>query len=114
MISPRRPLTVRQRPSVYAMLSLHVTPAVLLNMEPAIPCRPAADHICLHCSRKSVCMLPVMSPRHPLAVWQSIVLTILDGTYSAFVVPISIAFEVNLSVWSWVTVLDMIASKLEL
>ncbi len=58
-------------------------------------------------------MLPVMSPRHPLAVWQSIVLTILDGTYSAYVVPISIAFEVNLSVWSWVTMLDMIASKLE-
>eukprot|EP00891_Asterochloris_glomerata_P007207 jgi/Astpho2/7207/Aster-x0763 len=63
-------------------------------------------------NRRSVCMLPVMSPRHPLAVWQSIVLTILDGTYSAYVVPISIAFEVNLSVWSWVTMLDMIAMVL--
>ena len=83
-------------------------------MEPAFPCKPSDDHILLPCSRRSICLLPVMSSRHPLAVWQSIVLTVLDGTYSAFVVPISIAFEVNLSVWSWVTVLDMIASELKM
>lgn len=58
-------------------------------------------------------MLPLVEPTHPLSVYFGILRTIMDGTYSAFIVPISIAFEVNLSTWSWVTICDMVAGGIE-
>jgi len=39
------------------------------------------------------------------------VMTILDGTYSAFLVPISIAFSSDLNHWSWTTIVDVVAGK---
>ena len=38
-------------------------------------------------------------------------MTILDGTYSAFLVPITIAFSADLNKWCWNTIVDMIAGK---
>ena len=38
-------------------------------------------------------------------------MTILDGTYSAFLVPISIAFSSDLNHWSWTTIVDVVAGK---
>ena len=46
-----------------------------------------------------------------VSVWQGIVITLLDGTYSAFLVPISIAFSSDLNHWSWTTIVDMVAGK---
>lgn len=42
-------------------------------------------------------------------MWQGIVISLLDGTYSAFLVPISIAFSSDLNHWSWSTIVDVIA-----
>ncbi len=41
-------------------------------------------------------------------------MTVLDGTYSAFLVPITIAFSADLNHWSWNTIVDMIAGVLML
>ena len=38
-------------------------------------------------------------------------MTIVDGTYSAFLVPISIAFLTDLNHWTWTTIIDVIAGK---
>lgn len=40
-------------------------------------------------------------------------MTILDGTYSAFLVPISIAFSSDLNHWGWTTIIDTVAGKLQ-
>ena len=46
-----------------------------------------------------------------VSVWQGIVITLLDGTYSAFLVPISIAFSSDLNHWSWTTIVDIVAGN---
>lgn len=47
-----------------------------------------------------------------VSVWQGIVISLLDGTYSAFLVPISIAFSSDLNHWSWTTIVDVVAGDL--
>jgi len=49
-----------------------------------------------------------------VSAWQGVVMTVLDGTYSAFLVPITIAFSADLNHWSWNTIVDMIAGVLML
>ena len=47
------------------------------------------------------------------SAWQGVVMTVLDGTYSAFLVPINIAFSTDLNHWSWITIVDIVAGKLQ-
>ena len=47
-----------------------------------------------------------------VSVWQGIVISLLDGTYSAFLVPISIAFSSDLNHWSWTTIVDVVAGNI--
>ncbi|DBA70723.1 TPA: hypothetical protein ACH3X2_012094 [Trebouxia sp. C0005] len=61
---------------------------------------------------RSVFGLPILKPTSKVSVWQGIVMTILDGTYSAFLVPISIAFSSDLNHWSWTTIVDVVAGFL--
>jgi hypothetical protein len=50
-----------------------------------------------------------MKPMSHLAIVQSLILLLLDCTYTAFVVPIELAFDVNFTYWNWATVWDMVA-----
>lgn len=53
--------------------------------------------------------LQCLAPCWQVSVWQGIVMTVVDGTYSAFLVPISIAFSSDLNHWSWTTIVDVVA-----
>ena len=83
---------------------------------------------CTHCSRasrdrqqrhtgkeRSIFGLPLLPPESIwVAVW-SLIITLIEISYTAFLVPISIAFDqiVPGDSWTWLTVVDCVGSKLE-
>lgn len=58
---------------------------------------------------RSIFGLPLISPTSPIIFYQSLVITFCDSTYTAFLVPIGIAWKVGLAEISFWTVTDLMA-----
>lgn len=93
---------------VYFLHIHHTDPAgkrVLLDPESAI------SGLAAKFRERSVFMLPTLHPSSRASKLEKAAMTLLDGTYTAFIVPIGFAFASILSwnKWYWIPYLDVIA-----
>lgn len=110
--------------SIFGLPILKPTSKVIGIVMCTLHCRLAATIQLAQCTVPIACMFTyhrefyVLHTRAQLwtslqvSVWQGIVISLLDGTYSAFLVPISIAFSSDLNHWSWTTIVDVVAGNI--
>ncbi|KAK9813286.1 hypothetical protein WJX72_011893 [[Myrmecia] bisecta] len=60
----------------------------------------------------SICGLPLIHPQSYITSIESTVMALVDATYSAFIVPIGIAFESFVNGITWTVVCDLVAGAL--
>ena len=65
----------------------------------------------MFCSCKSVFGLPMLRPEGRVAVIWKGLMSVVDATYTAFLVPLSFAFFHDVRIFNWMSVLDIVGSK---
>ncbi|CAG9460821.1 unnamed protein product [Pedinophyceae sp. YPF-701] len=63
----------------------------------------------LAAGHRSMLGLPMVSPSTDFVRYWTLLILVVDSVYSAFIVPITVAFDLNPASWSWASVCDFVA-----